>query len=399
MPEIPKKMVITSELEKNLIFQNLKKRHIPLYLRCNSIEYRGYIENFNSETMTLVIDSPIIGNVEGEVKVSFAHLNNYHYFTTQSRQVDESHLQLIVPESIRKNILRKYERIDVRGKVFMKFKIMVQSEKTEYQKSSLIDERVIYQEVKKPKPPIDKILNGIKQLVSDFSQGFQVKVFKPDEELSFEEKLLKETGKIFLIYDSYEDTITESRFYDKEILTIAVAYDYLISRGESRSSAESKLLDLLQQKRNKRIFSECMIPLLLEGEVVGYIKLVNDLDYHRSIKPVQAIRASGYATLLVETLVKYDYFRLDSGESFDIPVLNISAGGLLFKLEKSKLIKYVIPDTVLRISIKFPARIIEALGIVFRVDKEKSEYGCKFQEINQEDADYIEDVVKKKILL
>jgi len=399
MPEIPKKMVITSDLEKNLIFQNLKKMHIPVYVKFNNIEYRGYVENYSNQTMTMLLDSPGIGDIEGEVNVSFAHLNNYHFFTTQCRQIDENHLQLVMPDSIRKNILRKHERIDVRGKVFMKFGIMVQSTKTEYNRSSLIDERVIYQEAKKPKPAIDKILNGMKHLVSEFSQGFQVKVFKTGEELSFEEQLLKESRKIFLIYDTYEDTITERRFYEEEILTIAGAYDYLLSMGESRKSAESKLLDLLQQRRNKRVFSECMIPLLLEGEVVGYIRLVNDVDYHRSIKPTQAIRVSGYATILVEALVKYDYFRLDSGNSFDIPVLNISAGGLLFKLENPKLKQYVIKNTVLKMSINFPSRRIEALGTVFRVDNEKSEYGCKFQEINQEDANYIEDVVKKRIPL
>jgi hypothetical protein len=258
-----------------------------------------------------------------------------------------------------------------------------------------MDERVIYREVKKPRPAVDKILSGIKHLVSEFSQNFSLKVFKPGQELSMEERLTKETKKIFLIYDSYEDSIEERRFQEEEILTFGSALDFLISGGEPRKTAEAKLLDLLQQKRNNRIFSECFIPLMLEGEVAGYIRLINDFDYHRSIKPAFAIRAAGYASVLVEALVKYNYFHLDSGNDFEIPVINVSAGGLLFKLDKPVLNQYIIKNTVLQMSILFPDRQIEARGVVFRIEDKTLEYGVKFQEINELDWKYIENIAKK----
>ena len=395
MGEIPKKMVVTSFIEKNLIFQNLMKLKEPLNIIINEIEYKGYIERYDSNNMTLQMISPYIGDIEGIIRTNFIFHNNYHYFSTTAEQLDDNRILLVIPEQINKNILRKYERVYVLGKVFMKMKIMIQSEKYDFETSSLLDERVIFREVKKPRPAVDKILNGIKNLVSEFSQNFQLKVFKPGQKLSYEEKLVKDTKKIFLIYDSYEDSIKEKRFYEEEILTVGSAYDYLTSRGDSQKAAEGKLLDLLQQKRDRRIFSECYVPLMLEGEAAGYIRLLNDVDYHRSIKPAFALRTAGYASILVEALVKYDYFRLDSGKDFEIPVINVSAGGLLFKLEESGLKQYVIFKTVLQMSIRFPDRQIEVRGIVYRVEDEVSEYGVKFQEINEEDIQYIEGLVKK----
>jgi len=396
MAVIPKKMTVSSDLEKNLILKSLQKTKDPLNLNINGIEYQGIIEKIDTSSITILMKSPFIGEIGGSNQVNFIFHNNYHYFSTGITQTDENHLRIFIPEKIYKNILRKYDRINVLDKVFMKFKIMIQSEKQEFENSSLLDERVIFQEVRKPRPSIDKLLTGIKNLVSEFSQKFQVKVFKQNETITFEEKIIRDTKKVFLIYDSYEDNIGEKRFYEEQLLTVGGVYDFYISRGDVRKAVEGKLLDLLQQKRNRRIFSECYVPLTLEGDVVGYIKLTNDVDYHRSIKPAFVERTCKYAGILVEALVKYDYFSLESGIEFDIPLVNISAGGLMFRLDKKNLQQYLIVQTVLQMSIQLPSRQIEARGIIFRIDEEKSEYGVKFQEINEIDMRYIDDVVKRK---
>jgi len=399
MGEMPKKMLVTSFLEKNLIFQNLMKAAEPLNIDIHGIEYKGIIESFDEYSVIVRMTSPFIGDIEGTIKVNFKFHNNYHYFNTAGQQLDSSKISLVAPERINKNILRRYERVYVYGKVFMKLKIMVQSDKSDFQSSSLLDERVIYREAKNPRPAVDKILTGIRHLVSEYAQIIQINVFKPDRKFTLEEQLLKETKKVFLIYDSYEDSIKEKRFTETGIMTVAGAYEYMIARGNARKAAEGKLLDLLQLKRNRKIFSECLVPLLLEGETVGYIRLINDVDYHRSIKPVFALRTLEYGNILVEALVKYDYFRLDSGDAYEITVVNISAGGLLFRLQNSKIRGYIILHTVLQMTIKFPGRIIQTRGVVYRTDEEASEFGVKFQEINEEDINFIDNIVKNRIPL
>ncbi len=399
MGVIPKKMLVTSFLEKKLIFQNLMKLKEPLNIIINGIEYMGYIEKYDDESVTVRMDSPFIGDMDGQIKTNFIFHDNYHYFTSTAQQLDEGRFYLIVPEKINKNMVRKYERVYVLGKVFLKMKIMIRSEKRDFEASTLLDERNIYNEIKKPQPAVDKILKGIKQLVSEYAQQFQLKVFKPGQELSVEEQLLRDTKKIFLIKNSFEDSLKERRFNEAEILTISGAYAHLISQGNPQKNAEGKLLDLLQQKRDNRVFSECLVPLLLEGEIVGYIRLVNDVDYHRSIKRTFALRTINYGSILVEALAKYDYFRLENGQDFGIPVVNISAGGLLFRLEALRIKQYIIVNTVLQMSIKFPERQIEARGVVYRIDENASEYGVKYQEINEEDIKYIENLVKREIPL
>lgn len=394
--KIPDKMIVTSDLERNLIFKTLQKMKEPMRVTVDGIEYQGYVTSFDDAGVTLRMDTPTIGEIEGTNHVNFVFNNNYHYFTGEVVRKDDSHVQVMLPDKIYKNILRKHRRINVEGRAFMKFKIMIQSEKQDLESSPLIDERVIFQEARKMRPSIEKLLKGIKNLVSEFSQGMQVKVFKPGQQLSPEERIVKETGKAFLIYDSYEDTIGQRRFFEDHLLTVGGVYKYYVSRGEVRAAAEARLLDLLQQKRNRRIYSECYVPMLLEGEVVGCLRLTNDMDYHRSIKPAFVERAMKYAGVLVEALVKYDYFSLESGAEHDIPIINISAGGLLFRLTKQNLKQYLMDQTVLQMSIRFPARLIETRGVVFRMVQERSEYGVKFQEISELDARYIEDLVRKK---
>ena len=138
---------------------------------------------------------------------------------------------------------------------------------------------------------------------------------------------------------------------------------------------------------------------MLEGEVVGYIRLFNDIDYHRSIKPAFALRAAKYATVLVEALVKYDYFTLESGEEFDVPVVNVSAGGFLFKLDRSALKQYLILRTTLMMTIQFASRLIKANGMIHRIDALRSEFGVKFFLINDADSHFIDDVVHGKAML
>jgi len=392
-------MLVTSFLEKSLIFQNLMKSAEPLHIDIQGIEYRGTIESFSENNLIVHMSSPFIGDMDGTVKVNFKFHNNYHYFETTGQQIEGSRLSLLVPERINKNILRRYERVYTLGKVFLKLKIMIQSDKSSFRSSGLLDERVIYREAKSPRPAVDKILTGIRHLVSEFAQIIQIKVFKPDQKFTLEEQLLRETKKIFLIYDSYADSIKERRFSENGVMTVRRAYEYMIERGDPRKAAEGKLLDLLQLKRNRKIFSECFIPLMLEGEAVGYIRLINDVAYHRSIKPSMALRTLEYGRILVEALVKYDYFRLDSGEAHQIPVVNLSAGGLLFRLEDPRIRGFIILHTVLQMSIRCPGRIIQARGVVYRIDKEASEYGLKFQEINEEDINYIDNMVKNRIPL
>jgi hypothetical protein len=399
MNEDVKKLTVSSDLERNLIFQSLLKMKEPIGLEVGRDQLRGRVVKYENNTVVLAMDSPMSGEISGKYRANFVFHNNYHYFNADVQQKDEKHLQLYVPEVIYKNMLRQHDRINVQDRVFMRFKIIIRSKKKEFENSSLLDERVIIQEVNKPRPAVDKILAGIKRLVADFAQNFQVKVFKQNEKLAFEENLVKSTKKIFLIYDSYEDSIEEKRFHEEQVLTVNGAYDYLVSHGESKQNAESKLLDLLQQRRNKGIFSDCMVPMMLEGETVGYIRLLNDTDYHRSIKPAFAIKSSKYAGILVEALVKYDYFTLESGSKFDVPIINISAGGLLFRLEKAALKHYLILRTTLQISIWFPTRQLETRGIIYRVDEEKSEYGVKFAQINEADMKFIEDIVGGEISL
>jgi hypothetical protein len=393
MKEVTKRMVVTSDLERDLIFQSLLKLKVPVELEVDRARHTCIVERYEKESVFLNLREPIGIDVGGPVRVHFLFYNNHHYFDTAVMKCDDTAVQLAVPQQIFKNMQRRHDRIVVPENNTMRFRIVVRSDRKALASSSLRDERLLAQELKKPRPAIDKILSGIKRLVSDFSQSFQVKVYKLDEPLTIEEEVLKKTRKIFLIQNSFEDGLEEKALRDDRVIDIFDTCEHLIHEGESRSAAEGRLLDLLQRKRNRRIYSECLIPLLLEGEAVGYFRLTNDMDYHRSIKPQSALRVLRYAGILVEALVHYGYFRLESGDDFDVPIINISAGGVLFRLDKPALKGYLNLHTVLHLSIRLANRQIEARGSVHRIDEERSEYGVQFDYVNEADARFIDDVV------
>jgi hypothetical protein len=397
MAEVPKKMLVTSELEKSLIFQSLLKLKHPIRVCIQDIEYPGYIEKIEDDGIAVRIDTPTVGSVEGTVKANFVFHSNYHYFASEARKLHGNLIRLGFPEQISKNMVRMYDRASVLGDAFMRFRILIRTKRQEFKGGSLLaNERMILQELKKPRPAVDKILNGIRSLVSEFSQTFQFKVFKPGETLALDEQIVKETQKVFLIYDSFSDNIGEKRFLDDDVLTIGTVFERWIGKGVPKKNAESALLDLIDQKRKARVFSECLIPLLVEGGVVGCLKLSNDVDYHRSIKPAFAVKAAEYANVLVDALVKYDYFNLKSEEQFKIPVVNLSAGGLLFRLEESRLKGYISRGSILLVALQFEERQIRIRGIVYRIEEETSSYGVKFQEISVDDMNFIDDFVKRR---
>ena len=399
MSEISKRLVVSSDLEKNLIFQNLLKMEEPIVLELDGFQCPGLVKHYESDSILLHVQTSLDRDVKGSVHAHFIFHNNFHYFDAAAQKKDDTHIRLLLPEKIYKNMLRAYDRIEVLNHVFMRFRILVHSDRKELSDSSRLDERILMQEVSKPEPAVDRMLAAIRRLVADFAQNFQVKVFKEDEVLSLDEQIIKKSGKIFLISDSFEDNIEGRRQFDQNVLGIGDAYDFLIHTGETRKSAESKLLDFLQQKRNALVFSECLIPLKLEGEVVGYVRLCNDTEYHRNIKSSFALRTVKYGNALVEALVKYDYFSLESGDGFDVPVVNMSAGGLLFKLDGSSLKQYLILRTTLMMTIQCASRLIKVNGIVHRIDKMRSEFGVKFFLINEADSHFIDDVVHGKAML
>jgi hypothetical protein len=392
MKEVTKRMVVTSDLERNLIFQSLLKLQVPVELEVERARLAGVVEKYEKDLVLLALNEPLITDTDSTVRVHFLFHNNHHYFDSVVVKGDETKVQLAVPEQIFKNMQRRHDRIGVQENISMRFRIVVRSDRKGLAASPLRDEQLLAQELKKPRPAMQKILSGIKRLVSDFTQNFQVRVFKPEEALTIEEEILKKTRKIFLIQNSLEDSIEEG-LHDDKVIGIFDACEHLIREGESRTTAESRLLDLLQRKRDMKIFSECLIPMLLEGEAVGYLRLINDMDYHRSIKPQSAFRAFRYAGILVEALVHYGYFKLESGDDFDVPVINISAGGVLFRLDKPALKGYLSLRTTLHLSIRLSNRQIEARGSVHRIDERRSEYGVQFEYINEADARFIDDVV------
>jgi hypothetical protein len=393
MKEVTKRMVVTSDLERDLIFQSLLKLKVPVELEVERVHHIGIVEKYEKATVLLALRKPLKIDTDTTVRVHFLFHNNHHYFDSVVVKRDETSVQLTVPDQIFKNMQRRHDRTGVPENISMRFRIVVRSDRKALAASSLRDERLLAQELKKQRPAIDKILSGIKRLVSDFTQNFQVKVFKPEEALTIEEEILRKSRKIFLIQNSLEDSIEEKGFHDERFIDIFDACEHLIREGVSRTTAESRLLDLLQRKRDMKIFSECLIPLLLEGEAVGYLRLANDMDYHRSIKPQSAFRAFRYAGILVEALVRYGYFRLESGDDFDVQVINISAGGVLFSLDKPALKRYLNLNTVLHLSIRLSDRQIEARGSVHRIDEDRSEYGVQFDYVNEADARFIDDVV------
>jgi hypothetical protein len=399
MSEISKRLVVASDLEKDLILKNLLKTEQPIVLEIDGQSCPGLVKRYDSGNILLHMQTPVPGDMGGVERAHFIFHNSYHYFNTTALRKDENAILLPMPEKIYKNMLRAHDRVDVRDQVYMKFRILVSSERQDLANSTRLDERILIQEVAKPEPAVERMLAAIRRLVADFAQNFKVKIFKEGEQYSLDERIIRESGRIFLIYDSFEDSIEGRRRFEQDVMGIGDAYDFLLRSGETRKSAESILLDLLQQKRNALVFSESLVPLKLEGEVVGYIRLHNDSEHQRSIKPVHVLRAAKYGEALVEALVKYDYFTLQSGDQFDVPVVNLSAGGLLFKLDGSALKQYLILRTTLMMTIQTASRLIRANGMIHRIDRLRSEFGVKFFVINDEDSHFIDDVVHGRAML
>ena len=120
MAEVPKKMLVTSELEKSLIFQSMMKLKHPLQVCFNDIEYPGFIERIGSEGIVVRIAAPTMGGVEGAVRTNFAFHSNYHYFSTEARTLGQQLILLHLPEQIKQEYGSNVRAHGRAGKVFMR---------------------------------------------------------------------------------------------------------------------------------------------------------------------------------------------------------------------------------------------------------------------------------------
>ena len=111
MSEISKKLVVSSDLEKNLIFQSLLRMKEPIELELGGFHYPGFVKRYDRESILLDMQTPLKMDVGGPVRAHFVFHNSYHYFDTAAQKKDDNHIQLLLPEKINRNILRANERI------------------------------------------------------------------------------------------------------------------------------------------------------------------------------------------------------------------------------------------------------------------------------------------------
>ena len=79
MSEISKKLAVSSELEKNLIFQNLLSMKEPIELEFGGSHYPGLVKRYEGGSILLHMQTPLKKDVGGAVRAHFIFHNNYHY--------------------------------------------------------------------------------------------------------------------------------------------------------------------------------------------------------------------------------------------------------------------------------------------------------------------------------
>ena len=326
--------VTLKRLERDFVFTFLQKNKVSIEFKSQSNSKSGIITEMNSRELKIELEnfSKEIFEVQDVLNAFFYFQNSYHTFKSYIMKMKGNILIIENPETIVKNLDRKYDRILMDGKINVKISTSGELHELNYPKSSMF----YFPET----PPIsadfsdlkiDTLLKRFREKMNILISYNKIIMLRNIIPKTFFEKALIDKGKAVIFLNTRADFPTR-RIYDSiENLTKQDYIDFEIKENKTDHLAINKAISshlITLSKAN--IFSYAIIPVLYKNYVVALIYLANNHD--RGIKIDEKIinYTVQFSKIVTYTLMVNQYFKEEEGEIIEInlPITDLSPGGL-----------------------------------------------------------------------
>jgi hypothetical protein len=388
-------------IEKEYFLGVLNYKGIPLKCFIKKKEYTFELGNIDKDQLMFESKERLSAfrkNMKIEFKFSTqSALTNIITFTVYVYKVAGRRLITSIPDYLYKNLSRMYSRVPQMRELDMTirkdgFYYDLNCEKISVVDSVAFDNFVLQLNEHDVNTAMNENLNWIQQK----TDGYRLVLFKDNvlsSAASIEEKVVGKLGKILFISMPDGGLVPESANSGGMFFTGQSLMEFLLGNGENPESARKKIVDLLNQRAEQRICSDCYIPVIFLSYIIGYMHIWVNEGGNPPLLLSSIEKFRQFSKIIVFSLKQDHYFEGNKKEipPFSPKLLDISAGGFLFVLDLSKeKVTYSVGDN-LSIQITIFNRAIRCKASIVRChfDKTRSYYGCKFDDMAIEDIRFL----------
>lgn len=395
-----KKQIINdaSRIEHFLTRLRLESRKV--IVRSDLVETQGMITENDSTSIHIMYQGKFTPNRES-VNFQFMIEGSYYFAFVPVYKNDGRTITIGIPDFLENRSIRKYPRTYVNDEVYCRFNIIadVSLEREINTASAPPKLATIYFELQKNVPDIKKVLAMVGAEIKKISMKSEIKLHKEGDNFPEEISLVKKHKLPFWIMDT-----ANPKNYIKEIPTADIInYNQYFKEKMKEGWQESKIREELVKREAKYkkqgLGSVIVCPVKLFDNVIGHISVITLSQDTRKLRTNDVYYVNALADIISEALAKAKLFKLDTGTDYEIPVINISAGGAYLEVNSQYIIKFLHEMMHLKASFKFSGKIVDAICEIRRIDfiGETVRLATKFIEISTQDQDFLEEYVKNHI--
>mgnify|MGYP006273636233 FL=1 len=386
-------------IEKEFIFRSYLDSGDPIEVQWPSFRANATIIDYTDQDVTLELArEPKSSLAEGgRVNAYFSFRDQPMTFTSNAVNQNGTHLKLLQPTEIYRDLNRDFERIFPPQGLTLSITIDGQELTMQFPDSEL------YEPVEEPTvatnfdaAKIGELLKTFRERADEFASENKIIMFRERTPQTRPEHLISRSGKILTLplweLGPDEPQAVRQRILTKErVRALAQAY------GDDADEVEADLDAVYEESRKNHIRHEMYCPILYHQYVVGYMYLIRT-DEDPGGFDAQAVEfALQFGRILSYSLKVNGYFvqKEHHDRIVDAEVIDISGSGVLVAIPKEKVAPVIF--TTLELKITFDQgdekKEIDASGVVARrfTDQDRVYIGVHFTRMDHVDkTDLIE---------
>ncbi len=382
-------------IEQEFILTNIIEKKLPVKLHLKKVEVEGIFLSLEEDNLLFSSSDSTLSDMSIGENIDFFFAFFSHTMTFSSKILKEGNpLKVSLPKKIYKNLKRKFVRVETGKDIELSFtlenaRIVLDFPKTQEYESLEAD---VYSDDFDSSNLIE-LFQQFKSLASSYADESEIIMLRGKTLESFEEKIITDTGKSFLIPDTSMPLPDKSKINSEFAIT---EESFLDRHGDEIVLYEKNLRQLeilIKQKHENGIYAELLTPVIYHEYVVSYIRLFNNRSKNKPFtnKTLNFVRE--FSRILAYSLDKQGYFvdgELRSSE-YKPKIIDLSASGLLFTHPEKKLSEMLGMYGDLKLVLKIGSRKLEMLSRVMRKYKVKDIYfyGIQFLEVSPEDFRFL----------
>lgn len=385
-------------IEQEFIYKYLKDHKVELYIQLYKHQITGCLSDFSDKQLTIntTSEAETFLKKRDEIKLFFNFHGAKHIFKARIIKINHAQLILTPPSLVLKDLQRKYERIHSGEEITISFMLKEKKVTLNFpviDVNSPLRDLVIPQEVSNQN--MTELIKEFKISLQGTVETNQIIMMRNKVPSTYEEILMSKTGKILWIPD-VQKGLQDQRLYPTDLLTTYRD----IQEAEENLSAEQALVKFkmaLQTKKDRASYSQLYCPIFYNYYFIGYVYLSNGISLKKIIDYKMVKHTYDFTKILCYSLESNHYFETTQKETnfHDLPIIDISASGLLFGHTSATLPQELLLHKTLDFTITIHNRPIALSARVMRKfrDSNYNYFGIEFNNITPEDFRFLYEYI------